>query len=129
MKMLCLQKYFWGLLIGFFILLAIQIPALAMKIAFESSRDFGEFEFRYNIYVMDADGRNLVRLTQGPASDGSPAWSPDGTKIAFASNRNGRFDVYVMDANGGNPINLTQNPGKMVLTLSTSPKIKRQTIS
>ena len=59
---------------------------------------------------MDADGDNLVRLTREPGSNAAPRWSPDGTKIAFGSQREGDYDIYVMDADGDNPTNLTQNP-------------------
>ena len=60
---------------------------------------------------MDADGGNPINLTNDPRSDADPAWSPDGTKIAFASNRDGDGEIYVMDADGGNPTNLTNNSG------------------
>src|SRR5689334_19079267 len=50
------------------------------KIAFTSQRD-GNPE----IYVMNADGSGQTRLTNNPRGDEFPAWSPDGTKIAFAS--------------------------------------------
>ena len=50
------------------------------RIVFTSRRD-GNNE----IYVMDADGGNRERLTDNPANDFDPDWSPDGTKIAFAS--------------------------------------------
>ena len=55
------------------------------------------------IYVMDADGRNQQNLTNNPAHDGSPSWSPDGKRIAFDSDRDGRFnwEIYVIDADGG----------------------------
>ena len=73
------------------------------QIVFTSMRD-GNTE----IYVMDADGGNQENLTNHPAHDGEPDWSPDGTKIAFVSNRNGGFiQIYVMDADGKNPIRLT----------------------
>src|SRR5437773_3962774 len=41
------------------------------------------------IYVMNADGTNQTRLTTNPAADIEPDWSPDGTTIAFTSNRDG----------------------------------------
>jgi Tol biopolymer transport system component len=75
------------------------------KIAFSSSRD-GDSD----IYVMDADGKNLIRLTRDPEYDSIPNWSPDGRKIAFTSRRDGNFEVYVMNADGENQIRLTQDP-------------------
>ena len=64
-----------------------------------------------DVYVMDADGGNRENLTNHPAYDHSPDWSPDRTKIAFVSNRDGgRSQIYVMDADGKNPIRLTDGP-------------------
>ena len=63
------------------------------------------------IYVMDTDGGNRENLTSHPAADVDPDWSPDKTKIAFSSNRNGGArQIYVMDADGKNPIRLTDGP-------------------
>ena len=68
------------------------------QIAFSSTRD-GNSE----IYVMDADGNNQIRLTNHPEADSQPSWSPDGRRIAFVSNRNGGIiQIYVMDSNGKN---------------------------
>ena len=74
-------------------------------IAFVSSRD-GD----YAIYVMSADGKGERRLTkkdQEGVTEGEsvffqidPAWSPDATKIAYASVRAGSPDIYVMNADG-----------------------------
>jgi len=44
----------------------------------------------------------LLRLTDNPATDVRPMWSPDEQTIAFQSNRNGSFSIWLMDAGGGN---------------------------
>jgi len=75
------------------------------KIAFCSDRD-GNSE----IYVMDADGKNQVNLTQNGAGDYDSAWSPDGEKIAFSSERDGNYEIYVMDADGSNVRRITNHP-------------------
>lgn len=63
------------------------------------------------IYVMNADGSNKIRLTNNSVYDGEPAFSPDGSKIAFTSSRDNSFDkeIYVMNADGSNPRNLTND--------------------
>ena len=65
----------------------------------------------HEIYIMNADGSGLTRLTNYPGNDSSPAWSPDGSKLAFASERDGNLEVYVMNADGSIPTRLTNNPG------------------
>ena len=78
------------------------------RIVFTSLRE-GNSE----IYVMDADGGNPENLTNSPAHDWLPDWSPDGTKIAFVSDRDGDGNqIHVMDADGKNVIRLTDGPGQ-----------------
>ena len=91
------------------LMLAVEVQA---RIAFDSNRD-GNSE----IYVMDADGGNLQRLTNHPDGDFHPSWSPDGKWIAFLSRRDQvrskhgiAAEIYVMDAGGGNPQRLTNDP-------------------
>jgi Tol biopolymer transport system component len=57
---------------------------------------------------MRPDGTGVTQLTDNTASDSEPAFSADGTKIAFVSTRdNGIEEIYEMDADGGNQIRLT----------------------
>ena len=75
-----------------------QAPTRA-KIVFTATRD-GNAE----IYVMNTDGSEQVRLTNHPGDDFDPTWSPNGEHIAFVSERDhpGLYDIYLMDANGQN---------------------------
>lgn len=75
-------------------------------IVFASRRD-GNSE----IYAMNADGSDLVRLTNHPAVDIRPAWSPDGDLIAFERASPGGTpdsEIYVMNADGSDPVRLTE---------------------
>jgi TolB protein len=64
------------------------------------------------IFTIDVSVPSIVkRLTTNTATDTEPALSPDGNRIAFASDRGGDFDVYVMDVGGGDVKRLTLNDG------------------
>jgi Tol biopolymer transport system component len=85
-------------------------------LAFVSTRD-GD----YAIYVMNASGGDQRRLTRSDVANPAtpqelffqiePAWSPDGSKIAFASRRTGTYDIYVMRADGSGSRTLTSGKG------------------
>ena len=73
------------------------------QIVFSSNRD-GNSE----IYVMDANGESQIRLTHHPFLDSQAVWSPDGTRIAFVSNRRwSNLQIYIMDSDGGNLTRIT----------------------
>ena len=78
---------------------------LVGKIAFVSDRD-GDDE----IYVMDADGTNVKKLTSNTVWDSNPAWSPDCKEIAFSTGRySDKGEICVMDADGTNIVRLTSS--------------------
>ena len=65
----------------------------------------------FDICTINPDGTDMRRLTQDPANDESPCWSPDGRYIIFSSNRTGRYQLYIMTANGENQIKITSLEG------------------
>ena len=75
---------------------------LCSKIAFSSNRNGN-----YEIYVMNPNGTNAIRLTNNTAIDDFPDISPDGSKITFQSNRNGTSEIYVMNSDGSSQTRLT----------------------
>jgi Tol biopolymer transport system component len=69
------------------------------------------------IALINADGSNLRVLTNHPAFDLEPSWSPDGRRIIFTSNRNGSYEIYTMDLEGSDIVQLTPNQ-----SYSSSPR-------
>lgn len=67
------------------------------------------YDINQEIYVVNIDGSNPVNLTNHPAWEDYSDWSPDGTRIAFGTSRDGNAEVYAMNADGTNPLNLTNN--------------------
>jgi Tol biopolymer transport system component len=84
------------------------------KIAFVSDRDADHpncsGSCNREIYVMNADGSSQTRVTVDPARDEFPAWSPDGTKIAFTRGSSASpTDLYTMNADGSGVTNVTNS--------------------
>jgi len=98
-------------MIGCLIVMVVPVAALNEgTIAFCSERDGSTWE----IYTMSPDGTNLVRLTTNTEYDYYPAWSPDGSRIAYMSDwmtgleGDSQREIYVM-AEGTEPVRLTNN--------------------
>ncbi len=72
------------------------------------------FTYKGDIYSVPATGGAAKRLTTDPAYDTKPIYSPDGSMIAFQSNRMGGHDIYVMPAAGGTPRRITTHSGSEV---------------
>lgn len=65
---------------------------------------------RLNIYLVGADGSDLVQLTHDAGDNFDPAWSADGTQIAFVSTRDGNREIYIMNADGSEQVNISNTP-------------------
>ncbi len=66
----------------------------------------------YDLYLMDADGRNARRLTTDPGNEGEPAWTPDGSRIVYtATPKGGQPQLYLLRPEGSPPRALTTGPG------------------
>lgn len=76
------------------------------QIAFTSTRDGNQ-----EIYLLDADGQNLKRVTQDPGIDAHPTWTPDGKQLLFATSRWGDLEIAAVDPQGTKIERLTQHRG------------------
>ena len=70
------------------------------------------FAYKGDIFTVPSAGGDATQLTTNAAYDSEPIWSPDGSKIAFMSDRKGSMDVYVMNRRGGAATRLTTNSGR-----------------
>jgi len=74
-----------------------------------------------DIRLINLDDKTVKRLTFEPQNGMSPSWSPDGSRIVFASTRNGRLEIFTMHADGSNQDMLVSMPGASVLDPRWSP--------
>jgi TolB protein len=65
----------------------------------------------WRLFVMDSAGANVQELPSSEGNALSPAWSPDGKKIAYVSDRDGNREIYIYDTESGKDVNLTQHNG------------------
>jgi hypothetical protein len=84
--------------------LSVLCPPFYDHIAFSSSREPNSGG--NDLWVMGSDGSDPVKLTDHPGPDSQPAWSPDGSRIAFRSYRDPIGGIWVVDADGSNTANL-----------------------
>ncbi len=73
------------------------------------------FVYGGDVYTSGLDGGAVQRITSGPGAKTSPAFSPDGSLLAFSAELDGNLDVYVVPSGGGVPRRLTWHPGRDVV--------------
>jgi tol-pal system beta propeller repeat protein TolB len=80
-------------------------------IAFTRGRVFAGGSTDNEIYVVRPDGSDVRNVTQHPANDALPSWSPDGKRLVFRSTRDGNKELYVINTDGAGLTRLTTSPG------------------
>lgn len=88
---------------------AFPTPPPSARIAF-SAVGWTVPRSREEIFVMNVDGSGVTSLSNSEGDDRDPAWSPDGTRIAFTSERDGNTEIYVMNSDGSAQTRLTTSP-------------------
>lgn len=82
----------------------VDIDPLGQRMVFASTRHHLESD----LYMKAIGGVAITQLTSDPASDIQPVFSPDGQRVAFASNRSGNWDIWVVSVSGGPPAQVTR---------------------
>src|SRR6267154_6453789 len=102
------------------LLLSLQLAAAGQGVDINDTRLLAQpaiskthiaFIYAGDLWVSDLDGKNVRRLTADEGLEASPAFSPDGTLVAFTAQYDGNLDVYVVPVTGGVPTRLTWHPG------------------
>ena len=82
-----------------------DLNAAGTRMVFSSTRH----SILPDLYFKNIDGVAVTQLTSDPASDIQPSLSPDGNRVAFASNRSGNWDIWVVNMTGGPPVQITND--------------------
>src|SRR5712692_6731408 len=115
-----IQNWLVLVLLAASLLLSLQLTAAAQGIDINDTRLLAQpaisknhiaFIYAGDLWVADLDGKNVRRLTADEGLESNPAFSPDGTLIAFTAQYDGNLDVYVVPVAGGVPTRLTWHPG------------------
>jgi uncharacterized protein YjdB len=77
------------------------------KVVFSSNRGTN-----YDLYLADADGRNLQRLTANPGNEGEPAWTPDGKRIVYTATTGASTQIASIALDGSDNRQLTMGPSR-----------------
>lgn len=94
--------------VSILVLATVSNPVLGdLMIRFWSDRD-GDSD---SLFVMNSDGSDPVNVNKALGMRRMPVWSPDRTKIAYASHNTNKSDIFVMDADGSNLVNLSDKGG------------------
>ena len=83
-----------------------EVDATGKHLLFASTRHRDNAD----IYIQKIGGTTVTQLTNDAAKDIMPTFSPDGARIAFASDRSGNWDIYIMDISGGKATQVTNGP-------------------
>ncbi len=81
----------------------VAVDSTGERLVFASTRH----HLRPDLYLKSVRGMAVAQLTSDPASDIQPTFSPDDTRVAFASNRGGNWDIWVVKVTGGPPVQVT----------------------
>ncbi|MCW3796696.1 amidohydrolase family protein [Sphingomonas sp. BN140010] len=79
------------------------------------------FDMLGDVYIMPINGGTPTRIAEGLSYEQQPRWSPDGTRIAFVSDRGGGDNIWIMNADGSNKRQLTKEDFRLLNQPSWSP--------
>ncbi len=100
-------------------LFSTALPAASCDVSADGWVAFSTTLIQEDVYVMRLDGTGLRKLTDDPAKDRRPVWSPDGRQLAFYSNRSGRYEAWTVDRDGSNLRQRTETAGSSSVIFPT----------